>query len=532
MSKTKEGTEDAEAGGCGGEYLDRPEVLESGELYGYLERYKKAFERLIELEGSQYAKRVEAGNAAENVWTEQSKTEVLSAECPRCLEPYKHSVKHTSANFSEYMHSELVRTLSDVEQINEDVTACTYDTYLKRSHLFYYVNNFFVHVQTLASALDSSSPVPACPLSAQSSEQRAEVQHLRHMLNVLFYHYRAPAPSIARSNLLSIDFNKDVADGIAGVGGVLLRAASYSDHLFLLRHCLACPALAPALVQLPPAAAWTPGTVRFYAKAVRTAADVVLSAESAHQGNNIGNSSRDMAFTLCSTADASGACFFPQEAPAMAAVVVSVSEEEVNNVFVQLDPRPLVDFLRKAISVGGPTAVLACSEDLEELLDALCSTLRPIALMKYLELGRTVTRALAVVLSFIASPIAVTAAAAPAVPDDNGDSAAVAAHCLCISQRVFDMSLIKVLLFSLSLFHHTALNSVYFLTYFYIYIDRKVHVEARQGRSCFPGALQRRSPCGSIVPGRGVLGVSCCPPLCRCPGKRRTARRGSRQQRR
>lgn len=418
----KNDIENAEAGS--GEYLDKPEILESSGLYGYVEQYKKAFEKLIELEGTQYAKRVEAGNAAENVWTVRKAAEAQRKECPKCMVAYKHEIHQSYADFSEYMHTELTKALGEVEQINEEATSSGYDTYLKRSHMFYYINNFFVHAWNLAPALDATLQVGAVPLPEHTEGQRAEIAHLRHMLNVLFYHCRTPALSIARSNLLTVDFNKDVQDLLAGLGGVLLRIATYSDHLFLLRHCLACPALAPALVQLPgPVATWTPDTVRFYSKAVGIAADVVLSAE------ETGPHSLDMVAVLCATADGSGPCFHPLEAPAEDRVIAYVTEEEVNSVFLQLDPQLLTEFLRRTLKSDDPGAedtIAECRDALESLMKSLCSTLHPIVRKKYLYLGRTVTRTLSVLLTFFARQ---------STP--------------CISQKVFDDSLIKVIIFTL-----------------------------------------------------------------------------------
>lgn len=83
----------------------------------------------------------------------------------------------------------------------------------------------------------------ALPNESRQPADGIEVEAVKHMLDVLFFFARSPDPT-SDAPEAEEKFQQAIRFHICQLVAVLIRRATYADHLFLADHLLHCPGIA------------------------------------------------------------------------------------------------------------------------------------------------------------------------------------------------------------------------------------------------------------------------------------------------
>jgi hypothetical protein len=114
----------------------------------------------------------------------------------------------------------------------------------------------------LFNKLSSLDPVIALPNENRKHLDEEEMKILRHMIDILFYFERQSVE--ANEPIESNEFRLVIRKCITQLMGVLLRCATYSDHLYVANHLVSCGRIdswAATFLQLPQSPQWFVKTV-------------------------------------------------------------------------------------------------------------------------------------------------------------------------------------------------------------------------------------------------------------------------------
>ncbi|XP_046857276.1 ectopic P granules protein 5 homolog isoform X2 [Xenia sp. Carnegie-2017] len=171
-------------------------------------------------------------NQTTTLWSTESKTVTAQAMCQDLNKvSYKHS--YSFAVFNEDEAKKLDRTLESLKSnVHETFTLTKYSWELARIHVMSYVHD--LHAQSpVFCGVHTHSPVVSVDASQISNGVFSEVRHLRDCITALFHFTRKPTDDDI--------FLDDIKLWLENLIALLLRVASFSDHVFVLNHLLRMP---------------------------------------------------------------------------------------------------------------------------------------------------------------------------------------------------------------------------------------------------------------------------------------------------
>lgn len=210
-------------------------------LATYLQERREVVKDTLQLEQT----RKECGEAQEDLWTLSSS--VVSGR-GECSDGNVVTATHTftKASFHRSTFQSVSRTLSNIRHIaNESLTLHAYATEISKLNIDFYIQN--VTNNCLGSAnISRNSPV-VLSLDTPQKDLLPQLYDLRTCISILF--------SFQRKLIKDSTFIEESRKWLIQLVAILLRVATWQDHLFILNHILRCPprigAWASKFIQLP-----------------------------------------------------------------------------------------------------------------------------------------------------------------------------------------------------------------------------------------------------------------------------------------
>jgi hypothetical protein len=215
-------------------------------LYELLVSYFRVRNRLIVNAMDLEALKKECVEHQNNLWMIETSVVSDSGEC-QDGNPVSASHEYKVSRFSKTTLSLLTRSLASVKElVNEVHSLNSYTSEVLRLQIEHYV-------QSVVSSCPELLKLPHnAPANLQVGEPLPHVApcflELRTCISILF--------TFQRRLVKDSQFLSDTRDWLSRLVAVLLRVASWKDHLFILNHVLRCPAdigsWAAGYIQTPP----------------------------------------------------------------------------------------------------------------------------------------------------------------------------------------------------------------------------------------------------------------------------------------
>jgi len=243
-------------------WQDTPGELETSKFFQLVKAYRAAQTALGEFAHDLDAMTQRASRTSQNdVWRLEPQRVLAAAQC-RCGNSVQTTFESTKASVDTAVLSELRETLAALRASSgQTLPLRVFGALMAKTRVQLYMDTFVSESETFR-AVAPEDPVIAVVPSLQTLQTREDIGHMQHMLSVLFFFERSrpetvqpekvPAPTPQQT--LEV-FHADVRKWILALGALLLRRASFQDHLFLLQHLLCCPSVAAwgaGLLQFPP----------------------------------------------------------------------------------------------------------------------------------------------------------------------------------------------------------------------------------------------------------------------------------------
>ncbi|XP_069674865.1 ectopic P granules protein 5 homolog isoform X3 [Periplaneta americana] len=215
-------------------------------LYELLVSYFRARNRLIVNALELEALKKECEEHQNNLWMVETTMVSESGEC-QDGNPVSASHEYKVSRFSKITLSNLTRSLASIKElVNEVYSLNSYSSEVLRLQIEHYVQSVAYSCPELLR-LPHNAPVNL-HLGEPPPHIAACIAELRMCIAILF--------TFQRRLVKDAQFVADTRDWLSRLVAVLLRVASWRDHLFLLNHVLRCPAgvgsWAAGYVQAPP----------------------------------------------------------------------------------------------------------------------------------------------------------------------------------------------------------------------------------------------------------------------------------------
>lgn len=201
-------------------------------LYELLVSYCRARNRLIVNAMDLEALKKECEEHQNNLWMVETSVVSESGEC-QDGNPVSASHEYKVSQFSKMVLSSLSRSLASIKElVNEVHSLNSYSSEVFRRQIEHYI-------QSVAQTCPELERVPHnAPVNLRLGEPpphiAACVMELRMCIAILF--------TFQRRLIKDAQFVSDTRDWLSHLVAVLLRVASWRDHLFILNHVLRCPA--------------------------------------------------------------------------------------------------------------------------------------------------------------------------------------------------------------------------------------------------------------------------------------------------
>lgn len=217
-------------------------------LYELLVSYLRARNRLIVNSVDLEALKKECKEHQNHLWMIDTSIVSESGEC-QDGNPVSASHEYRVSQFSKMALSSLTRTLSSIKElVSERQSLNLYSSEVLRLQIEHYVQSVAYSCPELLR-LPHNAPVNLY-LGEPPPHVASCISELRVCVAILF--------TFQRRLVKDAQFVSDTRDWLSRLVAVLLRVASWRDHLFLLNHVLRCPAdiglWAASYVQAPPPA--------------------------------------------------------------------------------------------------------------------------------------------------------------------------------------------------------------------------------------------------------------------------------------
>lgn len=217
-------------------------------LYELLVSYFRARNRLIVNSMDLEALKKECKEHQNHLWMVETSVVSESGEC-QDGNPVSASHEYKVSQFSKMALSSLTRSLSSIKElVNEVHSLNSYSSEVLRLQIEHYIQSVAYSCPELLR-LPHNAPVNLY-LGEPPPHVVSCISELRVCIAILF--------TFQRRLVKDAQFVSDTRDWLSRLVAVLLRVASWRDHLFLLNHVLRCPAdvgsWAANYVQAPPPA--------------------------------------------------------------------------------------------------------------------------------------------------------------------------------------------------------------------------------------------------------------------------------------
>jgi hypothetical protein len=201
-------------------------------LYELLVSYLRARNRLIVNAKDLEALKKECEEHQNNLWMVETSVVSESGEC-QDGNPVSASHEYRVSRLSKMALSSLNRTLTSVrELVNEVHSLNSYSSEVLMRQIEHYIQSV-AHSCPEFERLPHNAPVNLC-LGEPPPHTAACILELRMCIAILF--------TFQRRLIKDAQFVSDTRNWLSHLVAVLLRVASWRDHLFILNHVLRCPA--------------------------------------------------------------------------------------------------------------------------------------------------------------------------------------------------------------------------------------------------------------------------------------------------
>lgn len=201
-------------------------------LYELLVSYFRARNRLIVNAMDLEALKRECEEHQNNLWMVETSVVSESGEC-QDGNPVSASHEYKVSRFSKMALSSLTRSLASVKElVNEVHSLNSYSCEVLKRQIEHYVQSVARSCPEL-ERLPHNAPVNL-RLGEPPPHTAACIAELRMCIAILF--------TFQRRLIKDAQFVSDTRDWLSHLVAVLLRIASWRDHLFILNHVLRCPA--------------------------------------------------------------------------------------------------------------------------------------------------------------------------------------------------------------------------------------------------------------------------------------------------
>ena len=201
-------------------------------LYELLVSYFRARNRLIVNAMDLEALKKECEEHQNNLWMVETSVVSENGEC-QDGNPVSASHEYKVSQFSKMALSSLTRSLASIKElVNEVHSLNSYSAEVFRRQIEHYVQSV-AHSCPELERLPHNAPVNL-RLGEQPPHTAACISELRMCIAILF--------TFQRRLIKDTQFVSDTRDWLSHLVAVLLRVASWRDHLFILNHVLRCPA--------------------------------------------------------------------------------------------------------------------------------------------------------------------------------------------------------------------------------------------------------------------------------------------------
>ncbi|KAH3762909.1 ectopic P granules protein 5 [Pelomyxa schiedti] len=216
-------------------------------LKDYLEkeqRYEKYSADLLRL-------KAEIRSFQEKVWIIQSESHTVQGACKTCSQLLSCSEQYSTAVINNEGLANFKKSLESYRTGAHMIFMFhLYEAQLARMRIQMFIDQFLFHY---FGALVHDAPVVAVNDDSSVGQQQS-ISEMRHLIDVLFYYARsgshyamelgsppiAPPPPGLVKEITSplLNFYKSIIGWIQHLVHVMLRVASYKDHLFILKHLI------------------------------------------------------------------------------------------------------------------------------------------------------------------------------------------------------------------------------------------------------------------------------------------------------
>lgn len=202
------------------------------QLYELLVSYFRARNRLIVNAMDLEALKKECEEHQNNLWIVETSVVSESGEC-QDGNPVSASHEYKVSQFSKMALASLTRSLVSIKElVNEVHSLNSYSAEVLRRQIEHYVQ-CVAHSCAELERLPRNAPVNL-RLGEPPPNTAACISELRMCIAILF--------TFQRRLIKDAQFVSDTRDWLSHLVTVLLRVASWKDHLFILNHVLRCPA--------------------------------------------------------------------------------------------------------------------------------------------------------------------------------------------------------------------------------------------------------------------------------------------------
>ncbi|XP_066999967.2 ectopic P granules protein 5 homolog [Anabrus simplex] len=221
-------------------------VKQHHRLYELLVSYLRARNRLMVNTMELETLKKECNEHQSHLWTVETSIVSESGEC-QDGNPVSASHEYKVSHFNKVALAALTRSLTSIKDlVNEVQSLNSYSSEVLRLQIEHYVQNVAYSCPEFAR-LPHNAPVNLLP-GEPPLHVIPHINELKTCIALLF--------TFQRRLVKDSQFVSDTRDWLARLVAVLLRVASWKDHLFVLNHVLRCPAgvgtWAASFVQAPP----------------------------------------------------------------------------------------------------------------------------------------------------------------------------------------------------------------------------------------------------------------------------------------
>ncbi|KAJ8314280.1 hypothetical protein KUTeg_008841 [Tegillarca granosa] len=216
------------------QYIDRfiqNEIKkENHEFYEILSNYQRSRKSYVQAEEEIRALQQNYNQLQEQVWTTERSTITAKGTCgdgANC----KTTHMYDTCVFSDSVFKNLKKALESIRHnIQNQLALHSYSAQLARLQVESYIHGLYLSSPVFR---DIARNAPVQATEKHSRDVQHQILKLRECISVLFVFHRRP--------ITDEEFENNIQAWTKKLVALLLRTASYEDHMFILNHVLRCP---------------------------------------------------------------------------------------------------------------------------------------------------------------------------------------------------------------------------------------------------------------------------------------------------